>query len=208
MIGAGVLTLQEFAMREPLPLATIQDAVLEFLQEREDAVVTDAQAVNAYVKEPRMSQDIDLVSTHPAELAQELRNYLSDRFHIAVRVRKAGGSGGHRVYQIRKGGNRHLADVRHVETLPESRRVANVPVLTPEELIATKVISYHRRRGQPKSGTDWRDLAVLLLAFPKLKRPGGPVAQRLRARTQDPKILAVWAEWAAQEIQSPRDDDF
>ena len=30
MFGDGTLTFREFAMREPLPLATIQDAVLEF----------------------------------------------------------------------------------------------------------------------------------------------------------------------------------
>ncbi len=32
-----------------------------------------------------MSQDIDLVSTRASELAEELREYLSERFHIAVR---------------------------------------------------------------------------------------------------------------------------
>src|SRR5438874_5877792 len=32
MLNAGTLTFKEFAMREPLPLATIHDAVLEFLR--------------------------------------------------------------------------------------------------------------------------------------------------------------------------------
>ena len=64
-------------MREPLPLATIHDAVLEFLRGRDDAVVFGAQAVNAYVGEPRMSQDIDLISTRATELAEELREYLT-----------------------------------------------------------------------------------------------------------------------------------
>jgi hypothetical protein len=41
-------------MREPLPLATIQDALLEFLRGRDDAVLFGAHAVNAYVEEPRM----------------------------------------------------------------------------------------------------------------------------------------------------------
>ena len=50
-------------MSESLPLATIQEAVLEFLRGRDDAVMFGAQAVNAYVPEPRMSQDIDLLST-------------------------------------------------------------------------------------------------------------------------------------------------
>ena len=49
-------------MQETLPLATIQDAVLDFLRGRKDAVVFGAQAVNAYVDEPRMTQDIDLLS--------------------------------------------------------------------------------------------------------------------------------------------------
>jgi len=44
--------------KEPLPLATIQAAVFEFLRDRDDVVVLGAQAVNAYVGEPRMTQDI------------------------------------------------------------------------------------------------------------------------------------------------------
>ena len=56
MLNAGVLTFREFAMHEPLPLVTIQQAVLEFLQGRDDAVVFGAQAVNAYVAEARMAQ--------------------------------------------------------------------------------------------------------------------------------------------------------
>src|SRR5216684_5896461 len=86
MLNAGTLTFKEFAMREQLPLATIHDAVLKFLCGRDDAVVFGAQAVNAYVGEPRMSQDIDLISTRATELAEELREHLSERFHIAVRM--------------------------------------------------------------------------------------------------------------------------
>ena len=63
-------------MHESLPLATIQQAVLEFLQGRDDAVVFGAQAVNAYVNEPRMTQDIDLLSSRAEQFAQELRDYL------------------------------------------------------------------------------------------------------------------------------------
>ncbi len=74
-------------MREEVPLATIHEAVLDFLRGRNDAVVFGAQAVNAYVGEARMSQDINLISTRAVELAEELRAYLSDHFHIAVRVR-------------------------------------------------------------------------------------------------------------------------
>ncbi len=107
MLNAGTLTFKEFAMREPLPLATIHDAVLQFLRGRDDAVVFGAQAVNAYVGEPRMSQDIDLVSTRAAELAEELRDYLSERFHIAVRVPVIGADKGYRLFQIQKPRNRN-----------------------------------------------------------------------------------------------------
>ena len=58
MFNAGTLTFQEFMMQESLPLATIQNALLEFLCDRDDAVVFGAQAVNAYVKERRMTQDL------------------------------------------------------------------------------------------------------------------------------------------------------
>jgi hypothetical protein len=88
MINADVLTFQEFAMRETLPLSKIQEAILEFLQGRKDAVLFGAQAVNAYVGEPRMTQDVDLLSNRADELAEELREFLSDKFHIAVRIRK------------------------------------------------------------------------------------------------------------------------
>jgi hypothetical protein len=39
MLNAGVLTFKEFAVSEPLPLATIHEAVLDFLRGRDDAVV-------------------------------------------------------------------------------------------------------------------------------------------------------------------------
>src|SRR5918993_4929525 len=147
MLNAGVLTFKEFAMREPLPLATVHEAVLEFLRGRTDVVVFGATAVNAYVSEPRMTQDIDLMSPRAPELAEELREFLSERFHIAVRVRVIGEGKGYRVFQIRKEGNRHLVDVRPVTSLPASQRIEDVAIATPPELIALKVASYHTRRG-------------------------------------------------------------
>lgn len=206
MFAAGVLTFQEFMARESLPLATIHNAVLEFLRGRDDAVVFGAQAVNAYVDEPRMTQDIALLSFRAEDLAQELRDYLSQRFHVAVRVRQVGEGRGYRVFQVRKSGNRHLVDVRPVETLPSTQRIAQVLVIAPAELVASKVIAYHRRRGKPKSGADWRDLALLLLRFPKLKRDPGPVTEHLHAAGADPATLAVWGELVAQEIR-PADED-
>src|SRR5262249_3990592 len=75
MLGDSALTLQEFITQEPLPLATIHDAVLGFLRGREDAVLFGVQAVNAYVDTPRMTQDIDLLSPRAEELAHELRDH-------------------------------------------------------------------------------------------------------------------------------------
>ena len=102
MFGADVLTFREFMMGEPLPLATLQNAVLEFLRERDDVVLFGAQAVNAYVSEPRMTQDLDLLSTHAEGVAQALCDYLRQRFRIAVRIRRVGGGRGLRVFQVRR----------------------------------------------------------------------------------------------------------
>jgi hypothetical protein len=200
MLNAGTLTFEEFAMRERLPLATIHDAVLEFLRGREDAVVFGAQAVNAYVSEARMSQDIDLVSTRAAELAEELREHLSERFHIAIRVREIGDGKGFRLFQIQKPRNRHLVDLRTVESLPHSQRIEDVLVTSPPDLIAQKVISYHARRGQPKAGTDWRDLAMLLLTFPELKEEQGAVSEALKSAGAKDYVIQTWRELVAQEI--------
>ena len=193
-------------MREPLPLATVHEAVLEFVRGRDDVVVFGATAVNAYVSEPRMTQDIDLMSTRAAELAQELRDFLSDRFHIAVRVRVIGEGKGYRIFQIRKEGNRHLVDLRPIATLPQAELIDGVRVVTVAELIARKVISLHSRRGQPKSGTDWRDVAMLLLAFPNLKAESGPVSEILNSLSATEEEMKTWNEVVHQEISMPDDD--
>ena len=78
--------------------------------------------------------------------------------------RRAGGCSAQRgrwLFQVRMFGSRHLVDVRPVETLPSAQRIAQVLVIAPADLIAGKVVAYHQRRGQPKSGTDRPDLAVL-----------------------------------------------
>src|SRR6185436_21085270 len=199
-------TFQEFIMSETLPLATIQEAVLEFLRGRDDVVVFGAQAVNAYVDEPRMSQDIDLLSTHADSLAEELRQHLSDRFHIAVRVRVIGAGKGYRLFQIAKPRNRHLVDVRNADSLPHAERIEDVLVISPPELIAHKVIAYHARRGQPKSGTDWRDLAMMLLTFPELKREDGAVSEALTSIGAKDEVIQTWRELVAEPLAEPEAD--
>jgi nucleotidyltransferase AbiEii toxin of type IV toxin-antitoxin system len=207
MLNAGVLTFKEFAMREPLPLATIHDAVLEFLRGRKDVVVFGATAVNAYVTEPRMTQDIDLMSVRAEELAEELRAYLSDRFHIAVRIRTVAGGKGYRLFQIQRTGNRHLVDVRPIKSLPESQIVEEINVLIPAQLIAYKVMSFQSRQGTPKGFSDMRDLAILFLTFPEMKKETGAVSNALQALGATTEVMSAWRELVAQELKAPNEDD-
>jgi hypothetical protein len=102
MFSADALAFQEFLMNDPVPLASLHKAVLEFLRDRDDAVIFGAQAVNAYVGEPRMTQDIDLLSTRSQALASELRDELSQQFHIALRVREVAKGRGYRLFQLQK----------------------------------------------------------------------------------------------------------
>lgn len=190
-------------MRETLPLSTIQAAILRFLQGRADVVLFGAQAVNAYVSEPRMTQDVDLLSTRADELAEELRAFLSGKFRIAVRVREIGDKG-LRIYQVRKEGNRHLIDIRAVTELPEMEIVEEIQVLSPLELIASKVISFQSRYGKPKSWTDRRDLAVLLLQFPELKEK---VLENLQTKNVGEAVLETWAEISRQDFQFEDEDE-
>jgi hypothetical protein len=206
MLNADFLTFQEFVMHETLPLSKIHRAVLEFLQGREDVVLFGAQAVNAYVSEPRMTQDVDLLSVRAEDLAEELREYLSEKFHIAVRVREIKEKG-FRLYQVRMEGNRHLVDVRAIENLPNAETIENIKVLSPVELIASKVISFQARFGKAKSWTDRRDLTVLLLQFPELKTETGEVAEILRQNDANEKVLEVWKEIVAEDLQIEDEDE-
>lgn len=206
MFGDGALTFREFMMREPLPLATIHDAVLAFLRGRDDAVLFGAQAVNAYVDESRMTQDVDILSTRAYELAEELRDYLNQRFHIAVRIRTVREGIGYRLYQVRKPKNRHLVDVRPVPSFPPAQRVEEVLVLTPPELIAQKVLSMVGRPKTAKGLIDVADLRRLLLTFPELKTAESPVVERLRASGASEPVLAAWRDLVSQEIL-PEDEE-
>ncbi|MEB3885177.1 nucleotidyl transferase AbiEii/AbiGii toxin family protein [Lyngbya sp. CCY1209] len=207
MLSADTLSFQEFMNRESLPLATLHGAIFEFLRDRQDVVIFGAHAVNAYTVEPRMTQDIDLMALRGSELAEELRTYLSDRFYIAMRVRQVKAGLGYRLYQVQKTGNRHLVDIRQVEALPEHRSFEGVLVMEPEALIASKVIAYYQRKGKPKAGTDWRDLALLLLTFPDLKVESGSVLERLRADGVGEAIISLWQEIVEMPIATEDEDD-
>ena len=191
-------------MHESLPLSKIHQAVLEFLQGREDVVLFGAQAVNAYVSEPRMTQDVDLLSNRAEELAEELKDFLSGKFRIAVRIRTVADGKGFRIYQLRSEGNRHLVDLRMVAELPATETIENILVLSPVELIVSKVVSYHSRQGKPKAGTDYRDLGMLLLRFPELKER---VSEILQTKNVGEAILETWAKIASQDFQFEDEDE-
>jgi hypothetical protein len=206
MFGDGPLTFREFVMREPLPLARIHAAVLEFLRGRKDAVLFGAQAVNAYVDEPRMTQGVDILSPRAAELADEIREFLHQQFKIAVRVRRVKEGIGYRVYQSRQPQNRHLVDIRRVQVLPSAQRVDEVLVLTPDELISSKILSMVARPMTPKGLVDEADVRRMLLRFPELKEDPAAVRGKLEAAGASEQAISAWLEIAAQEILSEDED--
>jgi hypothetical protein len=181
--------------------------VIDFLNGREDAAIFGAMAVNAYVDERRMTEDIDIVSPRAIQLAEELRQHLNEKFHIAVRLRTVRGGIGFRLYQLAKPKNRHLVDVRPVDILPPANRIDGVLVVLPSEVIAGKVMSCVRRKGKPKSFTDRRDLAQMLLRFPEYKVEQGEVEQRLVALGADEEMMNFWRQLVAEVILAEEDDD-
>lgn len=208
LLADAPLTLREFVTHEEVPLATIFREVLEFLQGSTDAVLFGAHAVNAYCDPERMTQDVDLLSTHAAELAEQLRLRLTERLRIAVRVREVVPGLGYRVYQLRKPSNRHLVDVRQAEALPSSQPFGGVRVIEPSALIAMKVVSLVQRAGRPKAGTDLVDVQRLLLALPKLKAEAGPVLDRLRSMSATDSVLSRWREIAQAPIEPDEDEGY
>ena len=111
---------------------------------------------------------------------------------------------GLRIYQVRKEVDRHLVNVRAVENFPETQTVEEIQILSPVELIASKVISFQSRYGKPKSWTDRRDLAVLLLRFPELKVK---VSETLKAQNVSKAVLKTWAEISSQDFQLEDEDE-
>ncbi len=154
-----------------------------------------------------MTQDVNILSPRAAELAEELRLYLSERFHIAVRIRTVADGLGHRLDQVRKPKNRHLVDIRSVDGLPPHQVVEEILVVPPADLIGQKVVSMLSRSKTAKGPGDLMDIRRLLLTFPELKASEGPVADRLRASGAHESALEAWREIAAQEIL-PEDEGY
>ena len=82
--------------------------------------------------------------------------------------------------------------MRFVDPLPPPQRVVGILVLTPVELISTKIISMLNRPKTAKGLIDEADLRRLLLAFPDLKTETEPVSNRLKraiSQSAEPGVL-------------------
>ncbi len=97
-----------------------------------------------------------------------------------------------------------MIDIRLITEFPDTKIVEEIQVLSPLELIVSKVISFQSRYGKPKSWTDKRDLAVLLLRFPELKEK---VSENLQAKNVGKAVLQIWTEIARQDFQFEDEDE-
>ena len=195
-------------MDESLPLAKIHQVVLKFLRARTDVILFGAQAVNAYVGAPRMTQDVDIMAIAGKAFSEELCKHLHDELNIAVRVRGVASGKGYRIYQLRTPTNRHLVDIRQVETLPAFQLIDDIRVVEPVALLALKVISMTERPHTPKGLTDQADLMRLLITFPQYKSIDSPVIEALQRLSAKSMAYAAWSDLVSQEIQPDADDEY
>lgn len=203
-----MLSATEYHMGETVPLATVHEAIFDFCRSREDVVIFGAQAVNLYTTEPRMTQDVNLLSERPGTVARELAAELHQRLGIAARVRELGGGQAYRIYQARKEGGHHLADVRRSEfPLTETTERDGVRYLSLPFLTAMKTLAYSRRRHAPKGATDLADLRRLLLAHSRLRADPTEVTQALQRLGDDGAGLEAWRELLAQPLVADEDVD-
>ena len=202
------LTFREFMTNESLPLAEIHQVVLRFLRGRSDVVLFGAQAVNAYVDVPRMTQDVDVMALGGAAFSDELRLHLHVELKIAVRVRSVASGKGYRVYQLRSPANRHLVDIRQVDSLPAYQLIDDIRVVDPVSLLALKVISMTERSNTPKGLTDKADLMRLLIAFPEFKIKDSPVLHVLQSLEAKAVAFDGWNSMVNQVIEPDQEDEY
>jgi hypothetical protein len=202
------LSFREFAMKEVVPLATVHATVLMFLQDRTDTAIFGAQAVNAYVDQSRMTQDVDVMAVDAESLADEISNHLHQSLNLATRVRSVASGKGYRVYQVLKPKNRHLVDIRQVDKLPACQLSDRIQVVEPASLIALKVISMSARSNTPKGLTDQADLMRLLMTYPDLKTKSGVVSDRLIEQNAEPTAIQVWYDLVSTDFQPDNDDEY
>ena len=195
-------------MREGIPLSQIHHVILSYLKGRTDVAIFGAQAVNAYVDEFRMTQDVDVMALHAEMLAISICDHLHQELKIATRVRSVAIGKGFRVYQVQKPKNRHLVEVRQIEKLPDFELNDGIQVVAPLELIVLKVISMSARRHTPKGLTDHADIMRLLLTYPTYKTNPESVAKSLERHSADLLAQQLWQEIASQDFQANDDDEY
>ena len=199
---AECLTLHEFNQIMDVSLSDIQRSLLTFLQKRSDVVIFGAYAVNAYLKpsEVRMTTDIDIQALQGQLLVAQISDRLRQEFYIATRSREVKSNQAWRIYQVLKSGNRHLVDIRQVDRLPEFEVINQIQVLSPLELIISKIISAYARQNQPKGFSDLRDLYSLILTFPQL-------VNQIKIPSENERIRYVWNDVQLQQIAFPQLDE-
>jgi len=202
------LAFNEFVMRVGIPLSQIHHIVFSYLKDRKDIAIFGAQAVNAYVDEFRMTQDVDVMALDAELLATSIRDHLHQELKIAARVSSVANGQGFRVYQVQKPKNRRLVDVRQIEKLPDYELNDGIQVVAPLELIALKVISMSARLHTPKGLTDHADLMRLLLTYPIYKKNPQNVAELLGRHSANLLAQQVWQEIATEDFQANDDDEY
>jgi hypothetical protein len=195
------LAFSEFSARERVPLADVFRLVFAILRTRPDAAIYGSQALNAYVKPPRMTEDVDIFSLDATDLAETIRAALNREFHVAIRIRRSADGKGLRLYQTSKEARRHLVDVRPTATLPPTELVDGVQAVRPDVLVAMKIIASVDRAHVAKRAQDLVDIGHLLRKFPALR--GDPrVEMHLHAFGAPLKAFEKWS--AVRASQSPQ----
>lgn len=212
LIFDAPITAQEYLMHERVSLGQIFQMVFDLLRNRPNTVVYGSQALNAYVKPPRMTEDIDIFTDDARVLAEEICRAIHGTFHVAVRIRRAKNGVGLRIYtrvrasksnQTSKDNRRHLIDVRPTEDPPPSRIIGGVAFVEPGVLAAMKVLSANDRGRRPEGLQDIVDLKRLLARFPAL-RAGDVVVQHLHAFGASAVALELWARLRTEQSPTRR----
>ncbi|MES1207615.1 MAG: hypothetical protein ABUS79_16890 [Pseudomonadota bacterium] len=203
-----MLTAAEYHMRETLPIHRIQEAIFDFCRHRLDMAVFGAQAVNFYVDQPRMTQDVDILCTDPSAFSADLARSIGDQFHVAIRVRQLSPGKAYRVFQLRSEGNRHLADLRLAEfPLTDLVERDGIHYVGLPLLIALKVVALAKRRLAPKGATDLADLRRMLLSHPNLRHEEGPVADAIHVVGGGQEELRQWRALVEEKTVCDEDSD-
>jgi hypothetical protein len=213
-----MLTLSEYLVGEPLPLATVQEVILDFCRDRPDLCVFGAQALALHTGVPRMTQDVDLMAEDPEAVAVALAEHLAKRFpgQMAAQVRTVRRDGrvlGYRVFQKRSaqsGGNRYLADVRRLD-VPRSalQTVEGVQFTGAALTLAMKVFAATARSNALKRDQDRVDAKRLVLALPALEASDlEPLWSAMKAPAEVRATFETLSAEARRSAPVDDEDDF